>query len=260
MATLVTFHAHPDDECIATGGVMCKAADAGHRVVLVSATRGEHGEVADGFLDDDEHLWQRRVQETHASAEILGVARVEFLDYVDSGMIGTPTNDAPDSFWRADVEVAAERLAKILREEDADVLTVYDEHGLYGHPHHIQVHRVGHRAAELAGCVKKVYESTIDRDALHEMIKAAAASADDVPEVDENFGVPGYMITTRVDVTPWIDRKRKAMVAHGSQISEQSFFLAMPDEQFRIAFGTEMFILKGAPPGTAETDLFEGLA
>src|SRR5215217_516931 len=132
MATLVTFHAHPDDESIATGGVMAKAADAGHRVVLVVATRGEHGEVEEGFLGEGELLWKRRVQETHASAAILGVARVEFLGYVDSGMIGTPENDLPESFWQADVEDAAARLAAILTEEHADILTVYDENGGYG--------------------------------------------------------------------------------------------------------------------------------
>src|SRR3982750_1161146 len=107
MATLVSFHAHPDDECIATGGVMAKAAAEGHRVVLVVATKGENGEVAEGYLDPGEDLWQRRVEETMAAAKILGVARTEFLGYVDSGMMGTPENDAPDSFWQADVEEAA---------------------------------------------------------------------------------------------------------------------------------------------------------
>jgi LmbE family N-acetylglucosaminyl deacetylase len=258
LATLVTFHAHPDDECIATGGVMCKAAAAGHRVVLVTATRGEHGEVADGFLDEGEALWERRVQETHAAAALLDVDRVEFLGYVDSGMMGTPTNDAPESFWQADIDEAAERLARILREENADILTIYDDHGLYGHPDHIQVHRVGARAAELAG-VKKVYENTVDRDALFDMIKSASQS-DDVPDLPEDFGVPGHLITTRVDVSEWADRKRAAMRAHASQISDQSFFLAMPDEQFKVAFGQESFILRGAAEGTAETDLFQGIA
>src|SRR5215203_2246160 len=116
MATLVTFHAHPDDESIAMGGVMAKAADEGHRVVLVVATRGEHGEVAEDFLAEGEALWQRRVQETEACAEILGVSRVEFLGYVDSGMMGTPENDADGSFWTADTDEAAQRLAKILDE------------------------------------------------------------------------------------------------------------------------------------------------
>ena len=151
MATLVSFHAHPDDEAIPTGGTLAKAAKDGHRVVLVFGTRGEHGEVVEGYLDAGEQLWERRVKETHAAAEILGVSRVEFLGYVDSGMMGTPENEAPGSFWQADVEEAAQRLAAILREEDAAVLTAYDENGVYGHPDHIQVHRVGLRAAELAG-------------------------------------------------------------------------------------------------------------
>src|SRR3954464_1255431 len=101
MATLVCFHAHPDDECIATGGTMAKAAKDGHRVVLVVATKGEHGEVPDGFLADGEALWERRVRETHASAEILGAQRVEFLGYVDSGMMGTPENDKAGALWTA---------------------------------------------------------------------------------------------------------------------------------------------------------------
>ena len=165
MATLVSFHAHPDDEAIPTGGTLAKAAKDGHRVVLVFGTKGEHGEVEDGFLEPGETLAERRVKETQRSAEILGAARVEFLGYVDSGMMGTPENDAPNSFWQADIDEAAAKLAAILKEEDADVLTVYDDHGVYGHPDHIQVHRVGVRAAELAG-TPRVYESTANRDAL----------------------------------------------------------------------------------------------
>jgi len=160
---MVTFHAHPDDECIACGGVMRKAYEQGHRVVLVVATRGEVGEVPDGFLGEGEELWERRVKETHAAADILGAARVEFLGYVDSGMMGEPTNDVPGTFWTADVEEAAGKLAAILREEDAEVLTVYDDHGGYGHPDHIQVYRVGMRAAELAG-TPRVFQATMNRD------------------------------------------------------------------------------------------------
>ena len=112
--TLVTFHAHPDDEAIATGGIMARAAAEGHRVVLVVATRGELGEVDDGFLDPGETLAERRVVETGRAAEALGVARVEFLGYTDSGMDGEPTNDAQGSFWSADLDEAAGRLAAIL--------------------------------------------------------------------------------------------------------------------------------------------------
>jgi LmbE family N-acetylglucosaminyl deacetylase len=263
MATLVAFHAHPDDESIAMGGVMAKASDEGHRVVLVVATRGEHGEVAEGFLEPDEALWQRRVEETRACAAILGVARVEFLGYVDSGMMGTPENDLPGSFWQADVEEAAARLAAILAEEQADVLTAYDEKGNYGHPDHIQVYRVGVRAAELAG-TPKVYLNTINRDymlrTMRGAIEAGAVSADDLPsEEDFQIGVSEDRITTTVDIRPWLARKRAAMAAHASQISETSFFLSMAPPVFEKTWGQEWFILYGAPAGVTETDLFVGL-
>jgi LmbE family N-acetylglucosaminyl deacetylase len=264
MATLVTFHAHPDDESIAMGGVMAKAADEGHRVVLVVATRGEHGEVEEGFLDPGEQLGRRREQETLACAEILGVSRVEFLGYVDSGMIGTPENELPGSFWQADPEEAAGRLAAILAEEKADVLTVYDENGVYGHPDHIQVHRVGVRAAELAG-TNRVYMNTVNSDYLKRSFQAAAETGVEMPgdlNPDDlnGLGVSEDRITTTVDVRPWLDRKRAAMAAHASQISETSFFLAMAPEMFEGGFGLEWFIRCDAPPGLVETDLFDGLA
>ncbi|HKN96071.1 MAG TPA: PIG-L family deacetylase [Pseudonocardiaceae bacterium] len=261
MATLVSFHAHPDDECISCGGVMRKAADEGHRVVLVVATRGENGEVPDGFLADGERLWQRRVVETQHSAKLLGVSRVEFLGYVDSGMMGTPTNDAPGSFWTADVEEAAAKLVAILREESADVLTCYDDIGNYGHPDHIQVHRVGMRAAELAG-TPRVYQATINRDHVLRGMRAMAEAGLEVelpdPEENPQFGKPESEITAVVDVTAYTDVKRAAMRAHASQISEESFFLAMPDDAFRNAFGTEWFIRPGQGPGITETDIMAG--
>jgi len=264
MATLVTFHAHPDDETIATGGVIAQSAAAGRRVVLVLATRGELGEVPDGFLAPGETLTERRVAELARAAEILGVARVEFLGYHDSGMAGLPENDAPGSFWTAEVDDAATRLAEILREEDAEVLTIYDENGGYGHPDHIQVHRVGVRAAELAG-TSRVYETTMNRDAIAKMMREHAGdlvgSGVEIPEQasdpdDIQIGVPEAMITTTVDVNEFADRKRAALVEHASQVSESSFFLAMPPEMFREAFGTEWFIRRGAPPGLREDSLF----
>lgn len=260
--TLVFFHAHPDDEAIATGGSMIKAADAGHRVVLVVATRGENGEVAEGFLPPGEQLWERRVKETHAAAEVLGVQRVEFLGYVDSGMIGTPENAHPDCFWQADVEEAARRLADILVEEQADVLTVYDENGVYGHPDHIQIHRVGMRAAELAA-TPRVFMSTVDKDRMLRLMKEAQEMGEmempgDLDPEEFELGVPGELITTRVDVTDVVDRKRRAMAAHASQISETSFFLAMKPEQFAVAFGQEDYIFCGPPHEAPAGDLLEG--
>jgi LmbE family N-acetylglucosaminyl deacetylase len=271
VATLVSFHAHPDDESIATGGSMARAAAEGHRVVLVVATRGEHGEVDDGFLGDGEALGDRRERETEASADILGAARVEFLGYTDSGMIGTATNDAPGCFWQADVEEAAQRLAAILTEERADILTVYDDNGGYGHPDHIQVHRVGVRAAALAG-TPEVYEATINRDAMARMVADAKAAGIDVFEGEgegdgeaeaggEGFGVPEAVITHAVDVGEWLAVKRASMRAHASQISESSFFLAMPEDVFARAFGTEWFIRRGAAvPVEAFSPWLDGLS
>ncbi|PPK70617.1 PIG-L family deacetylase [Actinokineospora auranticolor] len=260
MATLVTFHAHPDDECINCGGVMRKAADEGHRVVLVVATRGELGEVEDGFLAPGETLTERRVDETHKAAEILGASRVEFLGYTDSGMMGEPTNDAPGTFWTASVEEAASRLAAILVEESADVLTVYDDNGGYGHPDHIQVHRVGLRAAEIAG-TPRVYQATANRDEIKRGIERARAAGDETfgPPEDFEIGKPEAELTGRVDVRAYLSAKRAAMRAHASQISEDSFFLAIPDEAFAGSFGTEWFIRAGQGPGITETDIMAGL-
>lgn len=253
--TLVSFHAHPDDEAIQTGGTLARAAAEGHRVVLVVATKGEHGEVDEGVLDDGETLSERRVAETEAAAEILGVHRVAFLGYTDSGMAGEPTNDAPGSFWTADVEEAAQRLAEILREEEAEVLTVYDSHGGYDHPDHVQVHRVGILAAELAATAR-VYEATMSRDAVKrfmvEMRDEAAQHGIDTeselgPPEDLTMGVPEAHINTVVDVSEYVDVKRKALSAHASQVDDSSFFLKMPEEHFRLAFGIEWFIRRDAP-------------
>jgi LmbE family N-acetylglucosaminyl deacetylase len=280
MAVLVCFHAHPDDEAIATSGSMAKAKAAGHRVVLVVATRGEHGEVADGFLEDGEQLGLRRVRETFAAAELIGADRVELLGYVDSGMMGEPTNDEPYSFWRADVEQAAHRLAAILREEHVHgpiVLTIYDDHGGYGHPDHIQVHRVGKRAAELAG-VERVFQNTMNRTAIAQMMAEARENPSEFSEAlqermeedvasddtgEPEFGEPEENLTHAIDVSGYVDVKHKAMRAHASQITEDSFFMLFPPDVFARAFGTEWYMALGgrrAPDAPFGDDLFAGLA
>jgi len=257
MATVVFFHAHPDDESIATGGTMAKLAHAGHRVVLVLATGGEHGEVP-ADLATGESLADRRRTETLRSAAILGVARVAWLGYHDSGMTGWTQNEDPRSFWQADLDEAADRLAAVLIEESAAVLTCYDWHGNYGHPDHIKVHRVGHRAAVVAG-TPVVYEATMNRDHVARMMALAPAEA---PEFDPNdtddgtpFGLSEAELTTAVDVTAHIGAKRASMASHASQISDSSFFLQMPEEQFALAFGTEWYRREGALPGIHEHEL-----
>jgi LmbE family N-acetylglucosaminyl deacetylase len=258
--TLVSFHAHPDDEAIITGGTIARAADDGHRVVVVFATRGDHGEVAAGVLSPSESLAARRETEARRAAEILGAARVEFLGYTDSGMAETHTNHLDGSFWSTDVDEAARELARILDEEHADLLTTYDERGGYGHPDHIQAHRVGVRAAQIAR-TPRLYAATVSRQHFLRVARDEYATlpADSQPPNPDDFdlGVDESVITTTVDVSALLDRKRAAMAAHASQIAEDSFFLAMSDDAFRRTFGTEWFIRLDIDPAHPETWIFE---
>lgn len=250
MATLVFFHAHPDDECIQTGGTMARAAAEGHRVVLVVATHGDHGEIP-ADLAPGETLVQRRRRETECSAAVLGVSRVEWLGYEDSGMTGWEQNSNVGAFLNADVAEAAERLARIVREEDADVLTTYDWHGGYGHPDHIMVHKVGHAARNLVPSVK-LYEGTMNRDLIRRGLEAARAagllSAEDDWDVDgpaddgNPMGSTEEEISLKVDVRSFAAKKREAMRCHSSQLTDTSFFLSMDEERFVEAFGYEWFI------------------
>jgi LmbE family N-acetylglucosaminyl deacetylase len=163
------------------------------------------------------------------------------------------------------VEDAAARLAEVLREEHADVLTVYDPAGGYGHPDHVAVHTVGVRAAELAG-TRRVFEATQNKTQIQALIDQARREHPErfEKEFQDGFeiGMPEELITTAVDVRAFVDVKREAMKAHASQIGDTSFFLELPTERFVAAFGVEWFIHRGldAPPRPMESDLFEGLA
>ncbi len=274
MGTLVCFHAHPDDEAIATGGSMARAHAEGHRVVLVVATDGAHGEVPDD-LAHGETLIDRRRTETEQSAAALGIDRVVFLDYTDSGMTGWDSNHHHESFLRVDLDEAAGRLVDVLREESADVLTIYDWHGGYGHPDHIQVHRVGARAGELARPhlpALRVLESTMNRDEMRRGIELAKEMGieefgpdddgdsfdPDGPMDDGNpMGTPESELTLGVDVSAFVDRKRAAIAAHRSQVSDSSFFVQMPAEMFAQAFGREWFIEHDRRPPMRMGWLFE---
>ncbi len=273
--TLVCFHAHPDDEALLTAGVMAAASAAGHRVVLVVATRGEVGRVAGDFLADGEALADRRWHELARSALELGVRRLEWLGYRDSGS-DDPTDttdrgaaDPAQRFVHADVEVAAARLAEILAEEHADVLTTYDPNGGYGHPDHVQVHRVGQRAGELAG-TPIVLEATINRD----LIRMGADLAESLgfelppefsPDSFDHWYTPADELTHAVDVRAHLAAKRASMEAHASQAtgadpgSTRSFgsFLSLPPDYFELAFGTECFVDRRRAAGIAATDVFE---
>jgi LmbE family N-acetylglucosaminyl deacetylase len=255
VGTIVSFHAHPDDESIASGGTLARAAAAGHRVVLVFATRGELGEPVPGVLEPGEQLPLRRSAECYASAAVIGAKRVEFLPYTDSGMMGEPSNEAPYSFWQANVEHAAKMLAVILDEEEPDILTIYDDNGGYGHPDHIQVHRVGKRAAELAA-VPIVAQGTINRDW---MLRGAKGAGAELPPDLPNIGKPESEITHRVDAVDFVEQKRNSMRAHASQMAPDHFMLAMPDAMFAMGLGTEFYIVDPLPSPAATPEIFDEL-
>lgn len=231
---------------------MAISAAAGHRVILVCATRGEQGEPQEGILADGEQLWERRVVELQESCEVLGAEPPHFLGYEDSGMIGEPENDNPNCFWQADHNEASARLAGILRDVKADVLTIYDSHGGYGHPDHLRVHTVGLEAAKLAGTAH-VYEATTNRDRVQEMM-AMANDPDSGVNIDddfdtESFGTASKDISFELDVRVAIAKKRDAITAHRSQVGPDSFFLQLPEELFVEAFGYEWFNV----PATTDT-------
>jgi len=223
----------------------------------VTATDGALGEVPEGLLAEGERLVDRRHRELEVSARALGVHRLEVLGYPDSGMAGTADNARAEAFCNVDVEVAASRLAQLLVEEGADVLTIYDPHGNYGHPDHIQVHLVGVRAAELAG-VTHVYEATVNRDQMVRLMASNPQWAAEIepPDVSE-FGLPEAEITTVVDVRAAMTAKRSAMAAHESQVGDFGPFLAMSAEQLEAAFGQECFRRREGATGRAGTAALE---
>jgi N-acetyl-1-D-myo-inositol-2-amino-2-deoxy-alpha-D-glucopyranoside deacetylase len=280
--TLLCVHPHPDDESIACGGVLARAAATGARAVVVTCTGGEAGENLAGIDLGTEDLTTHRRREMADAIGALGVHEHLWLGYRDSGMVGTDDNEHPDSFHRADLDEAAARLAAIVRRVRPDVVVSDDEHGTYGHPDHVKAHRVTVRAVALAADedadvpgepwqVAKRYVHTLTKTRLwqaHEGLVAAGlpspfgdtevASVDDLP-----FGTPDDQLTTVVDVEPWLATKRAALLAHRSQIGPESFFLNTPDELASRVFGTEEFVLEeGTPsvgPAGLEDDLFAGL-
>ena len=251
MSTIVYCHAHPDDEASQTSGAMARASAEGHRVVVVFATNGDHGEVAEDAIDGETVADHRR-REAEASARVLGLARIVWLGYSDSGMTGWEQNDAETSFHRADLDEAARSLADVLDEEDADFLIGYDWHGGYGHPDHVQVHHLVHRAAPLARRTPRLLESTVNRTAMSRLFEGARSagmemewSPDDPMDDGNPLGTPEDEITWEVDVSAYLPQKRGSLEAHKSQASDIDQFLSMPPEVFARFFGSEYYIEPG---------------
>jgi LmbE family N-acetylglucosaminyl deacetylase len=243
-----------------------KAKADGHRVVLVTATRGEAGEIHN--MDEKStrpHLGDVRTKELENAARILGVDRVEFLGYRDSGMVGTPENDDPRSFHLAPLDEAAAKLAAVLREERPDVVVTYDSDGTYGHPDHIKAHLITNAALDVleneGWRPRKVYYTAIPRSLMEKFMEQ-------VPEEDRRndtiriIGTPDELVTTRVDVSDFVDQKREAFSAHVTQNDPNSWFTTMADQLYRLAFGTEYYRLARGEPGSElpEAELFAGIA
>ncbi len=277
--TMVAFHAHPDDEALLTAGTMARAAAEGHRVVLVLATDGGAG-LAAAELSRDGNLGDRRLEEARRSAAALGVARVEWLGYADSGSGPEPEPDSSGAtrFCRAPLEEAAERLAAILRTERADLLLSYDASGGYGHRDHKRVHVVGARAAEIAR-TPRVLEATVPRDTVVRAVRALGRVYRFPQEFDPTSFERAFSarseITHRVNVRRYAGAKRAAMRAHASQATgggaasagpgaqtgdrTLAAFLRIPRPVYDLVFGREWFRDPALPPGhPVRTDIFEG--
>jgi LmbE family N-acetylglucosaminyl deacetylase len=246
---LVTLHAHPDDEAIFTGGTIVRAVRAGWRVVLVVATDGDRGRGS-----DEAGLASTRRQETLAAAELLGVERVEFLGYGDSGYHDPSDADQRDGVASARalragtladsyLEAVAARVRRILVEEDAVALTSYDDNGIYGHIDHVLVHELAVRAIEGTTC--EHYESTLARSALrrlrHELIGRGLVGDVWPTLLAEQLGVDDEAALVAVDVSEELEYKRTAVAAHSSQLLEASAFMGLPPGAFHHLFGTEWF-------------------
>jgi N-acetyl-1-D-myo-inositol-2-amino-2-deoxy-alpha-D-glucopyranoside deacetylase len=264
---LLLVHAHPDDESIATGATMAKYAAEGAQVTLVTCTLGELGEIIPSSLaylaaDKEDRLGEYRIGELTAACDVLGVTDHRFLGgpgrWRDSGMMGTSANDDPRCFWQADVAEAAAALLGIVREVQPQVLVTYDANGGYGHPDHIQAHRVAWRAFELAGAQGgqgapggQGAQGGQGGDGSGPPAKFYATAAPDVAQ-----------LTTEIDATGYVEVKLAAMRAHPTQITVSEPFFALSNQVRQRALGVEYYTLLAGPagqptaPGGRETDLF----
>ena len=288
---LLLVHAHPDDETIGSGATMAKYAAEGAQVTLVTCTLGDEGEIlvpelAHLAADRDDKLAEHRFTELRDAMVALGVSDWRILGgphaYRDSGMMGTPPNDRADVFWRADLLDAAKHLVSIIRETRPHVLITYDDFGGYGHPDHIQAHRVAMYATTLAAVpsfapelgeawdIRKIYWTAFPISVMRagiEMLKAAgdesAFTAQDPDEIP--FACADELVTTVIDAPQFAEHKLAAMRAHATQISTKDGFFALSNNLGSEVMGTEYYrLVRGTAAGPfdelgRETDLFAGV-
>lgn len=288
---LLIVHAHPDDESIGTGVTMAKYVDEGAHVTLVTCTLGEEGEILTPELshlaaDKEDRLGEHRISELTAAMAELGVTDFRLLGgpgrFRDSGMVGTPANDNPQAFWRADLLEAATELVRIIREVRPQVAVTYDDFGLYGHPDHIQAHRVTHYAVGLAESpsfrpdlgpawsVEKLYWTAMPRSVIVEGIQELKAMGMDdeftaMNPDDIDFACSDDVVTTMIDGRDFLPRKMAALAAHATQVNVQEGFFALSNNLGSKGFGVEYYRLARGGDGGAyslaepETDLFAGI-
>ncbi|MFG2005997.1 PIG-L family deacetylase [Spirillospora sp. NPDC048911] len=265
--TLMAVHAHPDDEVLGTGGLLARCAEEGIRTVLVTCTNGEQGDDSGGLKPEDPghdaaEVAERRLAELRESVRLLGISDLELLGYRDSGMDGWSTNQHPDAFTNVPVERAAARLGELMERYRPQVVVTYDDNGGYGHPDHIQAHNIAVAASESTGIPRKLYFTAVPRSGVKLLLDQLKESGIDPGfEPDDDFGTPDELITTVIDVAPYVDRKRKALEAHASQ-GDNIFLLRLPEDVQQLVYGSESFVrhFSHVPvPDGQEDDLFSGL-
>ncbi len=276
-------HAHPDDESVGTGATMAHYAAAGDHVTLVTCTLGEEGEIHVPALallaaTEADQLGGYRIHELSVACAELGVTDHRFLGgagrYRDSGMMGTDANNHPRAFWGADLDAAARQLLEIIREVRPQVIVTYDENGFYGHPDHIQAHRVAMRGAELAAAEgigpAKIYWTATPRSALERGMRefadaaenpfAGVERAEDLP-----FGTPDEKIAARIDAHAQAEAKLAALRAHATQIPPNSWLFTIAGNFGDEFMGVEYYTLAVGEHGEGsgrydwESDLFAGV-
>ncbi|MCM0673822.1 N-acetyl-1-D-myo-inositol-2-amino-2-deoxy-alpha-D-glucopyranoside deacetylase [Micromonospora phytophila] len=281
---LLLVHAHPDDESIGTGSTMAHYVAAGAHVTLVTCTLGEEGEIhvpalAQLAAAEADQLGGWRIAELNAACAALGVTDHRFLGgagrYRDSGMMGLATNEHPRAFWQAGLDEAAGHLVEIMREVRPQVVITYDDNGFYGHPDHIQAHRVTMRAVELARAEgfapAKVYWTAMPLSVMEAGMTHFAESSDNpfagIADLSElPFGTPDAQIAARIDATEQHAAKEAAMRAHASQIPDTSWLYTIAGNFGSEFMGVEFYTLAvgekgpGSGPYGWEDDLFAGLA
>ena len=273
-------HAHPDDETINNGATMAMYAALGAKVTLVTCTRGEEGEV---LVEDHAHkaatlddlLGEHREIELADAMAALGISDFRFLGapdfkYRDSGMMETEPNRRTDNFWNVDFERATSQLAAIIDEVKPHILITYDEIGGYGHPDHIQAHRVAMAAADNSSWkIPKIYWNVMPRSVIQEGIDAMAALGSDFMGVDNADDLPfakdDSFVTAHIDGNDYVEAKMAAMRAHATQIAVDGPFFALSNNLGLQVWGNEYYTLvkgdKSAPFDEAgrEVDLFSGV-